>query len=111
MATIFDVICEQHEKKEVFKNKIVEKQHTSRFPVRNCLIKEGKTTPPKHYTEDSLLSAMENAADVSADVERKGIGTPATRAGIIEKLVQKGYKQSESVNLWVLLQQVDIVIA
>lgn len=61
------------------------------FPVHNCLIKEGKTTPPKHYTEDSLLSAMENAADVPADVERKGIGTPATRAGIIEKLVQKGY--------------------
>ena len=61
--------------------------------VNNAEIKEGKTTPPKHYTEDTLLQSMENAGaeDMPEDAERKGLGTPATRAGIIEKLVQKGF--------------------
>ena len=56
-------------------------------------LKEGKTSPPKRFTEDLLLSAMENASsdEFPAGVERKGIGTPATRAAIIEKLVQKGF--------------------
>ena len=56
-------------------------------------IKEGKTSPPKHFTEDTLLQAMENAGadEMPDEAERKGIGTPATRAGIIEKLVQKGF--------------------
>ena len=56
-------------------------------------IKEGKTSPPKHYTEDTLLQSMETArADEMPDeVERKGLGTPATRAGIIEKLVRIGF--------------------
>ena len=56
-------------------------------------IKEGKTSPPKHFTEDTLLSAMETAGadEMPEEAERKGLGTPATRAGIIEKLVQKGF--------------------
>ena len=56
-------------------------------------IKEGKTSPPKHFTEDTLLSAMETAGadEMPEDVERKGLGTPATRAGIIEKLVRIGF--------------------
>lgn len=56
-------------------------------------LKEGKTSPPKRFTEDLLLSAMESAGsdEFPAGVERKGIGTPATRAAIIEKLVQKGF--------------------
>ena len=56
-------------------------------------LKEGKTSPPKRFTEDLLLSAMESASsdEFQAGVERKGIGTPATRAAIIEKLVQKGF--------------------
>lgn len=56
-------------------------------------VKEGKTTPPKHFTEDTLLSAMETAGseDAPEDAERKGLGTPATRAGILEKLVKTGY--------------------
>ena len=56
-------------------------------------IKEGKTTAPKRFTEDTLLSSMETAGaeDIPEDAERKGLGTPATRAGIIEKLVQKGF--------------------
>lgn len=56
-------------------------------------LKEGKTSPPKHFTEDTLLQMMESAGadEMPDEVERKGIGTPATRAGIIEKLVQKGF--------------------
>lgn len=56
-------------------------------------IKEGKTTAPKRFTEDTLLQMMESAGaeEMPDEVERKGIGTPATRAGIIEKLVQKGF--------------------
>ncbi len=56
-------------------------------------VKEGQTTPPKSFTEDTLLSAMEKAgADETPDeAERKGLGTPATRAGIIEKLVNVGF--------------------
>ena len=56
-------------------------------------IKEGFTTPPAHFTEDALLSAMESAGkeDMPEDAERKGLGTPATRAGIIEKLVATGF--------------------
>lgn len=58
-------------------------------------LKEKYTQPPKPYTEDSLLSAMETAGakEVSADAEHKGIGTPATRAAIIEKLIQTGFAQ------------------
>ena len=63
------------------------------FPVTVPGIKEGKTTPPKHFTEDTLLSAMEasGARDMPDDAERKGLGTPATRAGILEKLVSTGF--------------------
>ena len=61
---------------------------------------EGTTSPPKRYTEDSLLSAMENAgAEEFAqieDVERKGLGTPATRAGVIEKLVKGGFVERKN---------------
>lgn len=58
--------------------------------VSSLTVKEGQTTPPKHHTEDTLLSAMESAGDTPEDAERKGLGTPATRAGIIEKLVSTG---------------------
>lgn len=55
-------------------------------------VKDGKTQPPKHFTEDLLLSSMETAGakDMPEDAERKGLGTPATRAGILEKLVATG---------------------
>ena len=61
--------------------------------VKEALVKEGKTTPPKHFTEDTLLASMETAGveDMPEDVERRGIGTPATRAGILEKLVSSGF--------------------
>ena len=71
-------------------------------------VKEGKTNPPKHFTEDTLLSAMETAGKddkvncpngaregglgrMPEDAERQGLGTPATRAGILEKLVSTGF--------------------
>ena len=59
----------------------------------NASLKEGFTSPPKAYTEDTLLSAMENAGveDMPEDVERLGIGTPATRAEIIETLLKREY--------------------
>ena len=75
------------------------------LPVSAASVKTGKTTPPKHYTEDTLLSAMETAGakDMPEDAERKGIGTPATRAGILEKLVSSGFverkKSKKIVNL------------
>ena len=61
--------------------------------ILNAELKEGQTTPPKHFTEDLLLHAMETASadSMPEGVERQGIGTPATRAATIEKLVQKGF--------------------
>ena len=61
--------------------------------ILNAELKEGQTSPPKHYTEDTLLHSMETASAESMpeDAERQGIGTPATRAATIEKLVQKGF--------------------
>ena len=63
------------------------------YPVQNPKMEEGKTTPKKHFTEDSLLSAMERAGaeEMPDEVERKGIGTSATRAATIEKLVRVGF--------------------
>ena len=63
------------------------------LPISGPEIKEGKTSPPKHYTEDTLLQSMETAGadEMPDEVERKGLGTPATRAGIIEKLVRIGF--------------------
>ena len=61
--------------------------------ILNAELKEGRTSPPKHFTEDTLLHAMETASadSMPEGVERQGIGTPATRAATIEKLVQKGF--------------------
>lgn len=61
--------------------------------VRAATVKAGKTSPPKHYTEDTVLASMETAGvkDMPEDVERKGLGTPATRAAILEKLISAGY--------------------
>ena len=63
------------------------------IPLVKAEVKDGKTKPPQHFTEGSLLHAMETAGaeDIPDDVERKGLGTPATRAGIIEKLIQRGF--------------------
>ena len=64
-------------------------------------VTEHFTSPPKPYTEDTLLSAMERAGaeDMPDDAERKGLGTPATRAAILEKLVQTGFIQRKGRQL------------
>ena len=64
-------------------------------------VTEHYTSPPKPYTEDSLLSAMETAgnAEFDDDTEKKGLGTPATRAGIIEKLVKGGFVKRKGKSL------------
>ena len=68
-------------------------QEQSQCSIVVAELKEGQTTPPKHFTEDTLLHAMETASadSMPEGVERQGIGTPATRAATIEKLVQKGF--------------------
>ena len=64
-------------------------------------VREGKTSSPKHYTEDSLLAAMETAgaADAPEDAERKGLGTPATRAATLERLVATDFVQRKKKQL------------
>ena len=64
-------------------------------------VSEHFTSPPKAYTEDTLLSAMERAGaeDMPENAERKGLGTPATRAAILEKLVQMGFVQRKGKQL------------
>lgn len=64
-------------------------------------VSEHFTSPPKAYTEDTLLSAMERAGaeDMPEEAERKGLGTPATRAAILEKLVQMGFVQRKGKQL------------
>ena len=64
-------------------------------------VTEHYTSPPKPYTEDSLLSAMETAGNdaFDDDTEKKGLGTPATRAGIIEKLVKGGFVERKGKSL------------
>ena len=91
---------------------LTEAQDKETLPVRDAQLKEGRTTPPKHFTEDTLLAAMESAGAetkvncpngaregglgrMPEEAERRGIGTPATRAATIEKLVQKGFLARE----------------
>ena len=68
-------------------------QERSECGISGAELKEGQTSPPKHFTEDTLLHSMETASadSMPEDAERQGIGTPATRAAIIEKLVAKGF--------------------
>ena len=71
------------------------------FDGAEVAVTEHFTQPPKPYTEDTLLSAMENAGkeDTPEDAERKGLGTPATRAAIIEKLVTAGFVERKGKSL------------
>lgn len=68
-------------------------QQGEEIPLADVSVKEGTTKPKPHFTEGTLLRAMETAGaeDIPEEAERKGLGTPATRAGIIEKLIVKGY--------------------
>ena len=75
-------------------------------------VTEHFTTPPKPYTEDTLLSAMERAGaeDMPEDAERKGLGTPATRAAILEKLVQMGFVQRKGKQLIPTKDGINLVV-
>ena len=78
---------------------VVTEQQT--LSVSAASVKTGKTTPPKHFTEDTLLAAMENAGkeDMPEDAERQGLGTPATRAAMIEKLLSAGFVERKGKSL------------
>ena len=73
-------------------------QEQSECGISGAELKEGQTSPPKHFIEDTLLHSMETASadSMPEDAERQGIGTPATRAATIEKLVQKGFLERKS---------------
>ena len=92
-AVLGDTAEKEKEKLEI----LPEVQGQETLPILDAQLKEGKTSPPKHYTEDTLLSAMETAGkeNMPEEAERRGIGTPATRAAIIEKLVKKGFLTRE----------------
>ena len=87
------ILGDAAEKGEENLDVLTEVQDKETLPILDAQLKEGRTTPPKHFTEDTLLAAMESAgADaMPEEAERRGIGTPATRAATIEKLVQKGF--------------------
>lgn len=74
-------------------------------------VSEHYTQPPKHFTEDTLLSAMERAGtdEITEEVERSGLGTPATRASIIEKLTKSGFIKREKKNLVVTDNGTDLI--
>lgn len=73
-----------------------------RVQILSARVNTGRTSPPKRYTEDTLLSAMERAGaeDMPEDAERQGLGTPATRASILEKLVQMGFVERRGKQLF-----------
>lgn len=73
----------------------------SSLKATKAVVKSCQTTAPKRFTESTILSAMENAgaSETSKEAERKGLGTPATRAEILKKLVSDGYVVREKKNL------------
>ena len=87
-------------KQETNEQSLPEVKENSVFPVESSSVKEGFTSPPSHFTEDSILHAMETAGvkDMPEDAERKGLGTPATRAAILEKLVANGFIERKKAN-------------
>ena len=103
--TILETGWKSYNDKEQTDKVIPELHDGDELTVASSEIKEGKTTPPAHFTEDSLLSAMEvaGAKDMPDDAERKGLGTPATRAGIIEKLIATGFVERKKAKKTVSL--------
>ena len=89
----------EHKENEAVALPVLQEGQT--FEAVSASLREGKTSPPKHYTEDTLLSAMETAGaeDMPDDAERKGLGTPATRAATLEKLVSAGFVQRKKKQL------------
>ena len=87
------------------KESIPELKENAEIPLKSVSVKEGLTTPPSHFTEDTILHAMETASakEMPEDSEHRGLGTPATRAAILEKLVANGFverkKSKKTVHL------------
>lgn len=103
--TVLQIGWKQYSGGETVETPLPEPTDGSALPVDAASVKEGKTTPPKHYTEDTLLAAMENAGakDAPEDAERRGLGTPATRAAILEKLVSAGFAERKKLKKAVYL--------
>ena len=82
-----------------------ELKENGEYPVKSVSVKAGETTPSAHFTEDSLLYAMETAGneDMPEDAERKGLGTPATRAAILEKLIRNGFVERKKTGKSIFL--------
>ena len=86
-------------------NSLPELKENAEVSVKSVAVKEGFTAPPPHFTEDTLLHAMETASakEMPEDCEHHGLGTPATRAAILEKLVANGFverkKSTKTVHL------------
>ena len=91
--------------------KLPELREGMTIAVEQTRVSEHFTQPPKHYTEASLLSAMEHAGseDTNADAERKGLGTPATRAAVIEKLVNSGFVERKGKQLFPTKNGINLV--
>ena len=94
-----------HLDRDLSENSLPEVRENTDIPLKSAAIKEGLTTPPSHFTEDTLLHAMETASanEMPEDSEHRGLGTPATRAAILEKLVANGFierkKSKKTVHL------------
>ena len=103
--TVLQIGWKQYSGGETVEPPLPELAEGGTLPVDAASIKEGKTAPPKHYTEDTLLAAMENAGakDAPEDAERRGLGTPATRAAILEKLVSAGFAERKKLKKAVYL--------
>ena len=91
--------------RDLSENSLPELEENVEIPLKSAAIKEGLTTPPPHFTEDTILHAMETASakEMPEDCEHHGLGTPATRAAILEKLVANGFverkKSKKTVHL------------
>ena len=98
-------------KETIFTDNIVEglviENHTEK-------ISDHQTTPPKRYTDSSLISAMERAGNENYEdenVEKKGIGTQATQAGIIETIIKRGYVERSGKNLFPTQKGISLIEA
>ncbi len=98
-----DADAEPEDEEDAIGGELPEMKEGDEIKAKTVKLSEHKTTPPKRYTEDMLLSAMEHAGydeyDETADVEKKGLGTPATRAAIIETLVKRQYVERKGKQL------------
>lgn len=97
--TVFKSLHKKRNENE--SNKLPKISEGEVFESVKAVLKEGYTQPPKHFNEDTLLSAMEKAGteDLTEEAERKGLGTPATRAGIIEKLIKTKFLERKNKDI------------